>query len=170
MKNNLRHLSSFIAPFIMCLVLPWLITWLEHKSPAPKFTPSALFLIAGLGITILGLALFITTIRMFILIGNGTIMPWDPTPKLIVASLYSYVRNPMITSLILIQVGEAVLFASVGIAILAIFDFVFNTIYFILSEEPGLEKRFGADYVEYKKNVPRWIPRLKPWRPNDHQV
>ena len=35
----------------------------------------------------------------------------------------------------------------------------------ITSEEPGLEKRFGAEYVEYKRNVPRWIPRLKPWRP-----
>jgi protein-S-isoprenylcysteine O-methyltransferase Ste14 len=57
------------------------------------------------------------------------------------------------------------LFASYGIALLAIFFFVLNTVYFIFSEEPGLERRFGSEYNEYKKNVPRWIPRLKPWRP-----
>jgi protein-S-isoprenylcysteine O-methyltransferase Ste14 len=47
----------------------------------------------------------------------------------------------------------------------AILVFIINTVYFIFSEEPGLQKRFGEEYVEYKKNVPRWIPRLKPWKP-----
>ena len=71
----------------------------------------------------------------------------------------------MILSIIIIQVGEAILFASYGIAVLAFANFVLNTVYFIFSEEPGLEKQFGAEYVEYKKNVSRWIPRLKPWQP-----
>jgi protein-S-isoprenylcysteine O-methyltransferase Ste14 len=102
---------------------------------------------------------------MFIMIGNGTIMPWDPTRKLITASLYGHVRNPMILSLITMLVGESIMFASYGIALFAILNFVINTIYFIFSEEPGLEKRFGEEYVEYKNNVPRWVPRLRPWRP-----
>lgn len=165
MKNVLRHLSSFIAPVVMCLVLPYLIIWFEHRSPIPPVTPLTGLFIIGLAISVVGLVLFIATVRMFILIGNGTIMPWDPTRKLIVASLYGYVRNPMILSLIILQVGEAVLFVSAGIAILAALTFAINTIYFIFSEEPGLEKRFGAEYIEYKQNVPRWIPRLKPWRP-----
>jgi protein-S-isoprenylcysteine O-methyltransferase Ste14 len=122
-------------------------------------------LIIGLVIGVVGLILFIMTIRMFIMIGNGSIMPWDPTRKLIIVSLYSYVRNPMILSLIIILVGESISFASYGIALLAVLNFVINTIYFIYSEEPGLEKRFGEEYIEYKKNVPRWIPRLKPWPP-----
>jgi len=149
----------------MCFVLPYLIVWFEHQSPVPSVTPSIGLLIAGLAIGLIGLVLFITTIRMFILIGNGTTMPWDPTRRLVVVSLYCYVRNPMILSLIILQVGEAILFASYGIAVLAILNFVINTIYFIFSEEPGLEKRFGAEYIEYKKNDLRWIPRLKPWRP-----
>ena len=149
----------------MCLVLPYLIIWFEHRSPIPPVTPLTGLFIIGLAISVVGLVLFIATVRMFILIGNGTIMPWDPTRKLIVASLYGYVRNPMILSLIILQVGEAVLFVSAGIAILAALTFAINTIYFIFSEEPGLEKRFGAEYIEYKQNVPRWIPRLKPWRP-----
>ena len=39
-----------------------------------------------------------------------------------------------------------------------------SEIYFPMFEEKGLEKRFGLDYLEYKRNVPRWIPRLKPWK------
>lgn len=166
MKNAVRHLSSFIAPILVCIVLPYFILSLEHRLPIQSaIASSTILLFLGLVIIVIGLALFIATVRMFILIGNGTIMPWDPTRKLIVASLYCYVRNPMILSVIILQIGEAVLFASYGIAALALFNFILNTVYFILSEEPGLEKRFGQEYVEYKKNVPRWIPRLKPWRP-----
>jgi protein-S-isoprenylcysteine O-methyltransferase Ste14 len=39
-----------------------------------------------------------------------------------------------------------------------------NAIYIPLHEEPAIEKRFGEDYRRYKANVPRWLPRLTPWR------
>jgi protein-S-isoprenylcysteine O-methyltransferase Ste14 len=166
MKNIARHLSSFLAPVILCIVIPYLIIAFEHPfAGISAITPVTGFLAVGLVILIGGLILFIAAIRMLIMIGNGTIMPWDPTRKLVTGSLYSYVRNPMILSLIIILVGEAILFASYGIALLAVLNLVINTVYFIFSEEPGLKKRFGEEYAEYKRNVPRWIPRLKPWRP-----
>jgi protein-S-isoprenylcysteine O-methyltransferase Ste14 len=87
------------------------------------------------------------------------------THKLVTASLYGYLRNPMILSVIAIEAGEALLFASYWLALIAVLFFVVNHVYFIFSEEPGLEKRFGQEYIEYKNNVPRWIPRLKPWHP-----
>jgi protein-S-isoprenylcysteine O-methyltransferase Ste14 len=34
-------------------------------------------------------------------------------------------------------------------------------------EEPQLKSRFGADYVEYCRHVPRLIPRLRPWHSPD---
>jgi len=167
MKNILRHLRSFIAPVVVSFVLPYLILSYEHSRLArPVFTASPALLITGGVISIAGLALTISTIRMFILIGKGTIMPWDPSRKLIVSGLYAHVRNPMILSISLLLIGEAILFSSVGIAVMVAVSFIFNTLYFIFFEEPGLEKRFGREYVEYKKNVPRWIPRLKPWKPN----
>lgn len=43
--------------------------------------------------------------------------------------------------------------------------FAVNAVYFPLVEEPGLERRFGAAYGEYRANVPRWLPRLRPWEP-----
>jgi protein-S-isoprenylcysteine O-methyltransferase Ste14 len=36
-----------------------------------------------------------------------------------------------------------------------------------LYEEPALLRKFGAEYEEYRRNVPRWLPRLTPWRPQD---
>lgn len=166
MKNVLRHLRSFIAPVVVSFVLPCFIVSYEHSQAVrPLFTNSKTLLILGAVVSITGLILTISTIRMFILIGKGTIMPWDPSRKLIVSGLYAHVRNPMILSINLLLIGQAMLFSSVGIAVLVIFSFIFNTIYFILFEEPGLEKRFGREYLEYKKNVPRWFPRLKPWKP-----
>jgi protein-S-isoprenylcysteine O-methyltransferase Ste14 len=71
----------------------------------------------------------------------------------------------MILSVILVVLGEAFLFASIWIGAMAVFFYLLNTVYFVFSEEPGLEKRFGEEYLEYKRNVPRWIPRLRPWKP-----
>lgn len=168
MNNLARHLTSLVAPIVMCFLLPYLILLLEHALYAHSVVSPSVFLPAvGALICVLGFVLLAGTIRMFILIGNGTIMPWDPTRHLITSSLYAYLRNPMILSLVMVQIGEALLFASIGIAILAVVNIVVNTVYFIRSEEPGLEKRFGEEYVEYKKNVPRWLPRLKPWKPGN---
>ncbi len=78
-----------------------------------------------------------------------------------------YVRNPMILGVLIVLIGEAILFTSLSIGIWALAFLVINTGYFIFSEEPGLERKFGKEYVEYKANVPRWIPKTKAWRPND---
>jgi protein-S-isoprenylcysteine O-methyltransferase Ste14 len=45
---------------------------------------------------------------------------------------------------------------------LAIFA-LFNHMYFVLVEEPGLARRFGASYDEYRAAVPRWLPRIEAW-------
>ena len=38
-----------------------------------------------------------------------------------------------------------------------------NAVYIPLAEEPGLVKRFGDEYLAYKRNVPRSIPRMRGW-------
>jgi len=43
--------------------------------------------------------------------------------------------------------------------------FVINIIYFIIYEEPNLENRFGEQYRQYKKNVNTWVPRIRPYDP-----
>jgi protein-S-isoprenylcysteine O-methyltransferase Ste14 len=168
MTHAIRQISSFAAPFLFCVLFPyWLVTARLNRSGGSVFNPSLPFVLLGSLIVLVGLVGFVLTVRMLILIGKGTIMPWDPTRKLVTGSLYGYVRNPMILSVLLIVSGEAVLFASGGLALLALAFFAVNTVYFIFSEEPGLEERFGQEYVEYKRNVPRWVPRLHPWKSKD---
>ncbi len=162
-KNLVRQASSFIPPILFCIVIPYFLVRGEHKGYF--FNPSFVLEILGGLIICGGLLIFIITTRLIILIGKGTIMPWDPSRSLVVAGIYQYVRNPMILSVILIETGEALLFASIWLGILGLIFFIINHIYFVFSEEPGLEKRFGDEYIEYKKNVPRWIPRLSPWKP-----
>jgi protein-S-isoprenylcysteine O-methyltransferase Ste14 len=70
----------------------------------------------------------------------------------------------MITSVLTMQIAEALLLNSWLIFGLFLLFFVGNMIYFPLFEEKDLEKRFGESYREYKHNVPRWIPRITAWK------
>jgi protein-S-isoprenylcysteine O-methyltransferase Ste14 len=70
----------------------------------------------------------------------------------------------MISGVILILIGESLFFASTAIALLAAGFFAINAVLIPLYEERELTRRFGAEYGEYKRNVPRWVPRLTVWR------
>lgn len=171
MKNLLRHLGSLIAPVVMCFVLPFFIVRYESWDfTRSLFTPPLALRALGGVVTLSGLALLAAVIRLFIRIGKGTIMPWDPSRRMITAGLYGHTRNPMISSVLVVMIGEALLFASQGIGLLALLFFAVNTLYFIFSEEPGLEKRFGAEYRAYKRHVPRWVPRLRAWTPEGDEL
>jgi protein-S-isoprenylcysteine O-methyltransferase Ste14 len=69
----------------------------------------------------------------------------------------------MITGVAFLILGEAILFGALSLVIYLLAFMIINTLYFKISEEPGLAKRFGDDYREYRKNVRMWIPRLRAW-------
>jgi len=117
----------------------------------------------GLLFLIVGFGLFTWCLSLFAKVGQGTLAPWDPTRNLVAVGPYRYVRNPMISGVALLLIGQAFFWVSWAVGIWAGLFIVINHVYFIFSEEPGLEKRFGEPYRIYKKNVPRWVPRLRPW-------
>ena len=41
---------------------------------------------------------------------------------------------------------------------------VFFHVFVVMYEEPTLKQTFGTEYESFRTNVPRWIPRLTPWR------
>ncbi len=160
MKYIFRHLTSLLLPITILIAVPWLL------DPHPVLA-SGLQLTAGT--SIIGVGLYITgrTLLGFFNAGKGTLAPWDPPRTLVVGGMYAHVRNPMILGVIVVVVGESLALSSWPIFGFAVFVFALNTVYFIYSEEPGLEKRFGEEYREYKRNVPRWLPRSQPWRPEN---
>lgn len=124
--------------------------------------------LAGLALIAAGMALWVWTVRLFARVGKGTLAPWDPTRQLVVEGPYRYLRNPMISAVLAVLLGEAALLGSAGIAVWAAAFAAINTAYFVLGEEPGLEERFGNQYRVYKRQVPRWVPRKDPWNPPRH--
>lgn len=157
LRYILKHALSLVLPVTVLIVVPWLLD--RHAVLGPGG-----LLAGGLLLIAVGGFIIAQTIVMFYRIGKGTLAPWHPTRRLVVSGMYAYVRNPMILGVIIVLLGEALVFASLPILLFAVFVFLLNTVYFIFSEEPGLEKRFGEEYHEYKRHVPRWLPRLKPWR------
>lgn len=125
---------------------------------------SALPVLLGLALISAGFVLWLWTVRLFSRIGGGTLAPWDPTRHLVVEGPYRHVRNPMITAVLMILAGETALFGSPWLLIWLAVVFTGNHVYFSVYEEPDLERRFGEDYRTYKRQVPRWLPRLSPWR------
>jgi protein-S-isoprenylcysteine O-methyltransferase Ste14 len=121
--------------------------------------------LAGVLVGAVGLVLFGSSLRRFAGEGQGTLAPWDPPQRLVVRGPYRYVRNPMISGIVLILIGEAAVLASVPHAVWALVFIALNTIYIPLVEEPQLALRFGEPYREYCRHVPRLIPRIRPWTP-----
>lgn len=167
-SSRRRMLSSLIVPFIVLVAVPTVILVLTdplNRSWAVKPPQSVIVTVSGLVFVVLGLTLFVVTVRLFSQHGDGSIMPWDSTQHLVVQGVYRHVRNPMHTGVFLVLLGEGLLLRLTPLLVLVAAVVVLHLFYIPLSEERGLEKRFGEAYREYKRNVPRWIPRWTPWEP-----
>src|SRR5687768_16101824 len=156
----------------MAVVIPrWLLassSWsVSRWSPDAALAPAAR--VVGIGLLIVGGALFAWCVLLFARVGQGTLAPWDPTQRLVAVGPYRHVRNPMISGVLLMLIGEALLWRSGVLALWAGTFLLINHAYFLLSEEPGLERRFGQSYRAYRAHVPRWIPRITPWRGSDDE-
>jgi protein-S-isoprenylcysteine O-methyltransferase Ste14 len=121
--------------------------------------------VGGLCLLTVGGLLFVASLRRFVTDGRGTLAPWDPPRQLVVRGPYRYVRNPMISGVVLVLFGEALLLLSRPHLTWALIFLGINSVYIPLLEEPLLTARFGAGYREYCEHVPRLLPRLRPWKP-----
>jgi protein-S-isoprenylcysteine O-methyltransferase Ste14 len=163
MTTALRHvLSILILPVTITIVVPrWILytfAAVDTRWPATgtAWIPRAL----GVLLVAAGLALVSWCITLFARVGKGTLAPWDPTSKLVAVGPYRYTRNPMITGVGSILTGEALATGSWRLGVWTLIFVALNHIHFLLFEEPGLERRFGEPYLQYKRTVPRWIPRV----------
>ena len=162
-----RHLRSILLlPVTVTLLVPGLLLLSTRSIHIGWGLPSAWQLIplsGGLLSLAAGLRLLVQTIALFATQGQGTLAPWDPPRRLVVRGVYRHVRNPMISGVILILIGESLLLGSGALAAWCVLVTLVNMLYIPLLEEEGLEARFGADYQAYKQHVPRWIPRRDAW-------
>ena len=146
-----------VAPGVVAGAVPWLVT--RYRDPGPP-----LAVVLGSLLVVLGLAALVACFVRFVHEGRGTPAPVAPTRELVVGGLYRWVRNPMYLAVGAIILGQAVMFASLGVlawlALFAVAVVAFVTAY----EEPTLRQTYGESYDAYRAAVPGWWPRLTPWR------
>lgn len=159
-----RHLLSILLlPFFVVVIIPdWLSNAFVHSDT--HWSAGLLPKMLGIIFILPGFILFLWCVVLFARIGRGTLAPWDPTQKLVAVGPYRHVRNPMISGVALMLIGQAFFRSSWVLGVWSCIFILINHVYFLGSEEPGLERRFGEQYRLYKQNVPRWIPLIKPWR------
>lgn len=150
-----------IAPGIVAGYVPWRICRWHVGAP---LLGTSLFRIVGVLLVAMGLPVLLDSFARFALQGRGTPAPIFPTQHLVVSGLFRYVRNPMYVAVVSLIFGQGLLFGSVRILEYGMAVWLGFYLFVLLYEEPTLRKSFGLEYEEFRANVPRWIPRLRPWR------
>ena len=161
-----RKVRTLLTPaggaFFFTLVTLFIVVslWIDELIEFPKLLSTPLNIIVSVPILAIGLFLMLWSVLHFVKV-KGTPVPFNPPPKLVTNGPYTYVRNPMLTGLFFLLFGLGVLFRS--ISLVSIFTPLFillNLLELKAIEEPELEKRLGKEYLEYKKRVPMFMPRL----------
>jgi protein-S-isoprenylcysteine O-methyltransferase Ste14 len=115
-----------------------------------------------------GILVLLDSFTRFAIKGLGTPAPVFPTRHLVVTGLYRYVRNPMYVAVLAVILGQGFFFENARVleygALVALCFHAFVAAY----EEPKLSATFGSEYESFYREVPRWIPRLRPWRGHNH--
>lgn len=116
--------------------------------------------LVGAAVFAIGLAAYCYCSAWLIFFGKGPHVEFDP-PKVFVASgPYRWVRNPVVLTLLLTVLGEAIWLGSISVLILVILGMPLAHYQVTRIEEPRLKQRFGASYEEYCRRVNRWTPRF----------
>jgi protein-S-isoprenylcysteine O-methyltransferase Ste14 len=140
------------------VLIPWLVTgWQLHRLWAGWAAAGAVLIGAGLVPVV---AVFVQFAR-----AGGTPLPLAPTGQLVVSGFNRYVRNPIYLGSLMIFAGEALLFWRLSLLVYAAAGWAGAAVFVRWYEEPALTRRFGAEYEAYRRAVPAWRPRLRPWTP-----
>src|SRR5712691_8319294 len=143
-----------VAPGTLAVLVPWWLTgWREHET-------FWLWRVAGVALIAAGVPVLVHAYAKFVWEGLGTPAPVAPPVRLVVGGIYRHVRNPIYLALEATIVGEALVLGR-PILLLEAALFAVAVVAFVrLYEEPTLQRRFGAEYEEYRRGVPGWWPRL----------
>lgn len=113
----------------------------------------------GIVLMVVGAAVAVSCVAVFVARGRGTPAPFDPPRAFVARGPYKYVRNPMYVGGLGVLAGFGLYQRSLSILIFALVLLLAVHLFVLLYEEPGLERRFGQSYVEYKRSINRWIPK-----------
>jgi protein-S-isoprenylcysteine O-methyltransferase Ste14 len=140
----------FAAPCVVAGLVPW---WINGWSE-PRFWPAAILVAAGVVELLRAFARFVRE-------GRGTPAPVAPTEQLVIGGDYRFVRNPMYVAVVTIILGQALLFLDLWLLVYGVLAWAVMASFVRWYEEPALLRQYGAQYQEYRRTVPAWLPRFR---------
>ncbi len=132
--------------------------WLLSQAGAPlvvddmvRYGVAAVLVATGLGFDVLGLLAFRAA--------RTTVNPLHPekASALVSAGVYRVTRNPMYVGMLCLLLAWAAFLATPAVLVGPLLFVLYITRFQIIPEERILRERFGEPYVEYMKQVRRWI-------------
>jgi protein-S-isoprenylcysteine O-methyltransferase Ste14 len=147
-------LFTILVPGTVAVLIPfWLMGGYPPLAPGPMTWLGAV-------VTLVGAAIYFRCAWEFAVRGLGTPAPIAPTKSLVTTALHRYVRNPMYIGVALAIAGQAALFRRLHLVEYAAVMLLIAHVFVVLYEEPTLRRQFGESYEEYRRSVPRWIPKF----------
>src|SRR5215217_6935663 len=139
-------------------------SWISVYAPLPYWAPAR---VLGGVVLVAGLIALVQAFVRFVVEGHGTPAPVAAPERLVVGGAFRHVRNPMYVAVLAAIVGQALLLGQLGLLVYAGITWLVVAAFVRFYEEPALARRFGADYEAYRRAVPAWWPRLRPWEPGE---
>jgi protein-S-isoprenylcysteine O-methyltransferase Ste14 len=165
-----RHVAAagsavffLVGPGTIVGLIPWLLTGWQRGEPAPYWAPVR---VLGVLLLVAGLIVLIQAFVRFVVEGLGTPVPIAAPERLVVGGLYRYVRNPMYVAIMTAIAGQMLLLGRPVLLLYLAVVWLVSATFVRWYEEPALTRRFGAQYEAYRRAVPAWWPRLRPWEPS----
>ena len=147
-----------LVPGTVAGLIPWGLTgWDAHDTWLPLRIVGVVLIVTGVGV-------LLHAFLRFVVEGIGTPAPVAPTQRLVVGGLYRHVRNPMYLAVAATIVGQALVLGQPALLLYAALFGVTVYSFVRLYEEPTLHQQFGEQYEEYRRAVPGWWPRRRPWQ------
>ncbi len=151
-----------LAPGVVAGLVPWLLTGWDTADPAWPWLVRVIGAVLLAACAVVLIQAFVRFVRE----GRGTPAPVGPTERLVVGGLYRHVRNPMYVAVVGAIVGQALLLGRPVLLVYAALAGAGMALFVRGYEEPLLAARYGEQYRAYRRAVPGWLPRLRPWRPD----
>ena len=120
--------------------------------------------VAGLIMLIVGALVLVQAFARFVAEGRGTPAPAAPTERLVIGGVYRHVRNPMYLAVVAAITGQALALGQPVLLAYAAAVWITTAAFARWYEEPTLARQFGAQYDAYRRGVPAWRPRTRPWQ------
>ncbi len=141
------------------IVMPGVLTLASWTSAVP---PLVAFPLSAFGVLpfLMGLVLIISAVHRFRRAGVSANV-YKPPPRLVMQFPFNRVRNPIYLSVLLAHLGIGLIFGAPLVFAWVLWMLCFFNFLAIPWEERKLNERFGDQYLEYKRRVPRWLPRFR---------